>query len=263
MERVRPGHWFIFLVALLWASPVGADAVAVRLPEGVTHGFLVLRSESGDLLADGELLQVPKGKAVESRLVFRFKDGSLQDETTVFSQDKVFAVIRYHLVQRGPSFAKPLEATLDFATRHFTVKSRKAPDKPEETFDGSVDFPPDVYNGLLPTLAKNLPHGTKARVHFVAFTPEPKVIQLDLEEAGQEQVLVGRSRRRATVYRQKAELGKVLGALASVAGKRPPDSRYWILQGPVPAFLRFEGQLYFEGPVWRVELSSPRSPTRK
>lgn len=260
---VRPAQCVILVVTLLWASPAGAEAVKVRFTEGTAHGFLVLRAPGGDVLAHGELLQVPRENTIESRLVFRFKDGSLHDETTIFSQAEVFALVRYHLVQHGPSFPKPLEVTLDPATRHYTLKTRKGPDTPEETSDGSLDFPPDVYNGLLSTLVKNLPRGAKAKVHFVAFTPEPRVIQFDLAEDGEEPVLIGTSRRLATTCVQKADLGKVLGTLARVMGKRPPDSHYWILPGEAPAFLRFEGQLYFEGPVWRVELTSPHWPTGK
>jgi hypothetical protein len=95
---------------VLSVAPVSRDAeagpVAVRYTEGVTHGFLTLRSTAGDLLADGDLLQVVRSEGVDSRLVFRFKDGSLYDETVVFTQSKVFTMMSYRLVQRGPSFPR-------------------------------------------------------------------------------------------------------------------------------------------------------------
>jgi hypothetical protein len=53
-----------------------AAPVAVRFVEGVTHGFLFLRNVDGELLASGQLLQFQRGGQVESRMVFRFKDGS-------------------------------------------------------------------------------------------------------------------------------------------------------------------------------------------
>jgi len=40
----------------------------------------------------------------------------------------------------------------------------------------------------------------------------------------------------------------------------PPDYRAWIITDEVPAFARFEGPLYTTGPVWRIELASPRWP---
>ncbi len=63
-----------------------AATVAVRHTEGVVRGFLVVRALDGRTLADGDLIQFARGDKVTSRLVFRFRDGSVQDETTVFTQ---------------------------------------------------------------------------------------------------------------------------------------------------------------------------------
>ena len=41
---------------LLWLCPLAAIPVPVRFAEGVTHGFLVLRSAGGPLIASGDLL---------------------------------------------------------------------------------------------------------------------------------------------------------------------------------------------------------------
>jgi DNA-binding IclR family transcriptional regulator len=41
------------------------------------HGFLALRSLDGKRLADGEMTQIAEGDRVTSRLIFRFKDGSV------------------------------------------------------------------------------------------------------------------------------------------------------------------------------------------
>ena len=65
-----------------------AEPVAVRYTEGIVHGFLALRTLDGVLVANGDLMQVAQGDRVTSRLVFRFKDGSVRDETSVFSQTR-------------------------------------------------------------------------------------------------------------------------------------------------------------------------------
>jgi hypothetical protein len=67
--------------------------VAVRHAEGLVHGFLVLRTVAGETLADGDLIQVARSDQVTSRLVFRFKDGSVHDETAVFSQRRNFRLL--------------------------------------------------------------------------------------------------------------------------------------------------------------------------
>jgi len=54
-----------------------------------------------------------------------------------------------------------------------------------------------------------------------------------------------------TRYLVKLELGGLL--LALVLGKQPPDLRYWLVAGEVPACVRFEGPMFLHGPVWRLE----------
>ena len=89
-----------------------AAPVAVRHLEGLVHGFLVLRTLEGDTLADGDLIQVAHGDRVTSRLVFHFKDGSIHDDTAVFSQRRNFRLLSDHLVQKGPAFQHPIEVSL-------------------------------------------------------------------------------------------------------------------------------------------------------
>jgi hypothetical protein len=54
--------------------------------------------------------------------------------------------------------------------------------------------------------------------------------------------------------------GVGLRLFATLAGRAPPDNHGWLVTDPVPAFVRFEGPLSLSGPVWRIELESPRWP---
>src|SRR5438105_4641388 len=102
--------WFRLLATLLaCAAPfepilLSADQVPVRHTEGLMHGFLALRTLEGRRLADGEMTQVADGNRVTSHLIFRFKDGSIYEDTTIFTQRGSFRLLRDHLVQRGPTF---------------------------------------------------------------------------------------------------------------------------------------------------------------
>src|SRR5262245_4494571 len=87
--------------------------VGVRHREGPVHGFLSLRTLDGTTLASGDLIQDTSGDRVTSRLVFAFRDGSLHDETAVFTQQKQFRLVTYKLVQKGPSFPRPLTVSMD------------------------------------------------------------------------------------------------------------------------------------------------------
>lgn len=69
--------------------PAQADPIPVRHEQGTIHGFLELRSEGGVVVASGDIVQFVRGDRITSETVFRFKDGSIDDETTVFSQHHV------------------------------------------------------------------------------------------------------------------------------------------------------------------------------
>ena len=117
------GRLFVeFALLLLLSSAVLAEPVPVRFAEGIVHGFLSLRTTDGALVANGDLIQVARGDRVTSRLVFHFKDGSLRDETSVFSQRQSFRLISNHLVQKGPTFPQSLDLRIDCATGQVTFR---------------------------------------------------------------------------------------------------------------------------------------------
>jgi hypothetical protein len=130
----------------------------------------------------------------------------------------------------------------------------------EKVLTGMLDLPADVCNGLLLTVVKDLPKGAGEIVHFVGFTPEPRVIELEIAPAGEEEIMVGELKRSATHYLLKPRLGVWLTLFATILGRVPPDLHAWILTDDVPAFVGFEGSLTTPGPVWRIELTSPRRP---
>src|SRR5204863_156555 len=74
---------------------------------------------------------------------------------------------------------------------------------------------------------------------------------------GDDKFFVGDVARTATRYLVKMELRGLTGVVASILGKDPPQVRYWI-SGAAPAFVKFEGPLFLNGPPWRIELTGPR-----
>ena len=239
------------LGALVACPAVEAGPVPVRFIEGVSRGFLTLRSANGDKLADGELLQILRPRGLESRLVFRFADGSLYDETVLYSQQRVFALLRYRLFQRGPSFPLTLDVSFDRKKAQYKVRYRNG-SGPQETLNGQLDLPPDVYNGMISTLLKNLRRGASETVHLVTFTPKPRLVKLHLTPAGEEAVQVGDALMKATRYQARTELEGSVGFFAFLLKKELPVLHYWVLRGEVPAFVKFEGPFFMEGPVWRI-----------
>jgi hypothetical protein len=54
---------------------LSAEPLPVQHKEGTSHGFLVLRSQQGQRLATGELIQTVEGERVTGELVLHFNDG--------------------------------------------------------------------------------------------------------------------------------------------------------------------------------------------
>jgi len=250
-----------FSAALLASSvPLWAEPVAVRYSEGVVHGFLVLRALNGQILADGDLNQVARGGRVTSKLVFRFRDGSYHEETAVFSQSQYFQLITNHLVQRGPSFSHPIDMSIDTSQRHVTVRYGDDDGK-EKVADEHMDLPPDLANGLISILLKNVPPGGQSiTLSTIAATPKPRLVKLEIMRIGEDGFANGRSSSKGSHFVVKVKLGGVTGVVAPLVGKDPPDSHVWILGGVAPAFLKSESPFYAGGPLWRIELTSPVWP---
>ena len=233
--------------------------VRVRLTEGVVHGFLILQTLDGRQIADGDLVQVASGGRVTSRLIFHFRDGSIHDETAVFTQRQQFRLVSYREMQKGPSFPQPFEMSIDAATGQVQVRyTDKDGDTKTET--ERFELPPDVANGMLLTMLKNLPVGAPASFSYVAATPKPRLVTLEIAEAPPQRFTLGGRRSSATHFVLKVAIGGLSGLLAPLVGKQPPDSHVWILDGDVPAFLRSQSPMFAGGPLWQTDLVSPAWP---
>jgi hypothetical protein len=252
-------HRIVFAALLACAASLAAEPVRVRHTEGLVHGFLALRTLDGKTVADGDLIQNARGDRVTSRLVFRFRDGSIRDETAVFTQRGHFRLESDRLVQKGPAFEQPLDMSIDRATGHVIV--RYTNDHGEQKVeDERLDLPEDLANGIL-TLLKNVaPGAPPPTLSMIAATPKPRLVKLAITAAGADPFSTGGTRRTAAHYVIKVEIGGVAGLVAPLVGKQPPDSHVWVLGGEAPAFVKSEGPLHLGGPIWRIELVSPTWP---
>jgi hypothetical protein len=238
------------VMALTWPSGLEAAPIKVRAPEGHARGFLVLRTTNGRALAHGQLVQRSVGALIESRLTFNFVDGSLHDEHVTFSQKNVLRLEAYRQVQRGPSYPTS-EVSFDRRSGRYQARTQEKKGDEIKEASGELDMPDDLYNGMALTLLKNGASGTSVRI--AAFTPKARIITMELVHEGDDTVRVGPAARTARRYLANLEIGGLTGLAASVIGKEPPDLRYWLISGDVPAFVRFEGAMYLNGPVWRIE----------
>src|SRR5438128_5678483 len=119
--------------AMLQPSALFADMIPVRHTEGLIHGFLVVRTLEGKALADGQMTQDAQGDRVTNHLIFRFKDGSIYEDTTIFSQHGTFRLLSDHLLRKGPSFKKQVDTSIDASTGQVKVSYTDAKSKENVT----------------------------------------------------------------------------------------------------------------------------------
>jgi hypothetical protein len=210
------------------------------------------------MIADGQSSQVVSGSRVTSKTQFHFKDGSIYEETAVFSQPKSFRLQNYHLIERGPSFPHPVEVFID--CQHGQVEVRSQDDKGhDKVIKQHMDLPTDLGNGILFTLfANSQPGASKATVSMLVTTPKPRIVRVNLTPTGtKDPFWIGNSKYEASHYVLKIDLGGIAGKVAPLVGKQPPDSELWILDGAPPLVVKFEGQFFEGGPIWQMELAAP------
>ena len=262
--RVIPAVTLAFLLAsiplsLMSDSPA-AQTIAVRHLEGLVHGFLALRTLEGETVANGELTQSTLGDRVTNHLIFRFKDGSMHEESTVFSQRRNFRLLSYRLVQKGPAFKHPIDVTINGLSGQVTVRYMDDQGK-ENVLTEHVESAASLANGVVVTLIKNIaPNVPRTTFPFLVTTPKPRLVKLEITTQGEDTFSIGETTRKVTHYVAKVQIGGVAGVVAPLVGKQPPDTQVWILGGDAPTLVKSEGPLFEGGPLWRIELVSPVGP---
>jgi hypothetical protein len=254
-QRLR----FCFSLTLLlcvWRPSAPAERIPVRYTQGTIHGFLEMRSDDGHVLASGDSVQVVHGDQVTTHTLFTFKDGSTDDETTVFSQRGAFRLITDHHVQKGPFFPHPMDLLVDARSGQITTRTTGRDGK-EEVKTEHLNMPADLANGMVSMIVTNLRSGAaQTTVPMVVTTPKPRLVKLVISSLGDETFSIGGSPRKAIHYEIKIEIGGIAGMVAPLVGKAPPNIELWIVGGQAPTFLKEQGPTYEDGPILTIEQTS-------
>jgi hypothetical protein len=239
----------------LFCTQLCAEPIPVKHTVGALHGFLTIRSSTGAILGHGELYEFAQGDRVTARLTMHFRDGSLDDETTVFTQRQAFALISDHHIQHGPFFKNAIDALVE-GNGNVTIRST-GKDGKEKVETNHIDVPPDLSNGMVGPLLVNVsPNASPFSLGMVVPSGKGRLIKLDIEPAGTQSFYASPGdRRTASVFRVKLNLGGVAGVVAPIVGKQPPSTMLWILEGEVPVMVREVGQLSEGGPIVSIEIA--------
>jgi hypothetical protein len=246
-------------VFVLFASAAVADPLRATFQQGALHAFLVVRDEGGKIIGIGDVMNVRMGNAWKLRMTLKFNDGSVDDETAVYQQHTTLRLLTDHHIQKGPSYPKPMDMSIDVAKKTVTWHDFK--DGKDDIKTDTMDLPADLCNGLLALVIQDMPKGsTDVKMSYIAATPKPRIVKLAVHPDGQDRFHFGDTTRQAGKFRLHIELGGVVGVIAPIVGKEPPDIYIWVVQGEVPTFLRMNGALFEGAPIWNLELSSPTWP---
>ena len=247
-----------FLLAAIFAITLGtaapAEPISVKHIQRPMHRLMVARSEAGIIIARGEFTQVVDGDEVAMRMIYRFSDGSMDDETTTYRQQGRFQSIRNHHIQKGPFFAKPIDFAVDAVTGVATTRTTDREGNLHVETE-HVDLPDDLANGFVGTVLLNVPPNTAPfRVGMLAPVGGGRLIRLLISPEGEQPFQTGGQTLKAMVFRIHPELGGLVGVIAKLIGLQPKDVMVWVLEGDDPAVVRIVGQLGGYGPVVSSEL---------
>jgi hypothetical protein len=255
----------LILATAFCANTLHADPIRVKQSQGTMHGYLALRTESGELIGHGDMIQIAHGTRVTTQLVLHFKDGSIDDETATYTQAGTFHLISDHHIQKGPFFPKPVDYTIQ-SNGQVALRSTDKDGK-EKVDTQQLELPADLSNGIMPALITNLspkiPSATLGMV--VPVLGKGRLIKVSITPAGPQKFTIVGLTNTSDVYRLHMELGGVVGAVAPIVGKQPGDLFIWVAQGLAPQIVRLLGPLAEGSPVVSIELSgaSFEHPTAK
>ncbi len=207
----------------------------------------------------GDDINLTRGNEVRSRLIIRFRDGSIDDERTVYIQGKVLQLVSDHHIQKGPAFKDPLDLEINVPARTVTYHLYK--DGKDQVKTDQMDFPPDLANGMISSVVEDFPrNGTEMKVAYIAGS-KPRIVHFSIKPQDQDTFFVAGIRHRARRFNIHVEIGGVAGVVAPIVGKQPPDTSIWAMDGEVPTFLKMQGPFYEQGPIWTMQLVSPTWPS--
>lgn len=243
------------LLAMALCGPAAhAEQITVKHVQLPMHRFMVARSKAGQIIANVEFSQAVQRDEVTMHVIYRFVDGSIDDEETTYTQQGTFRLVRNHHIQKGPFFTKPVDFTVEAATGIVTSRTIEKNGK-MHVESKHINLPDDLANGFVGTLLLNVPHNTAPfQVGMLAPVGGGRLIRLLISPEEEQTVQLSGRSLSATVFRVHPDLGGIVSVIARLLGLQPKDVTVWVLEGEEPAVAVVVGQLGGSGPVVSADL---------
>lgn len=253
-------RFFPFSILAFALAAAFAEPVPTRFQQGSGHIFLEILDENGKILAVGESLQTVKDDTVTARTTFHFRDGSLDDETTVFDQRVHLRVLTDDHLQRGPAFPHPMEIRIDVEAGRITIHDLES----DKTTSHDLKIPFDLANGIVTQILQNLsPDTAETKVSYILPVAKPRLATLVISRAGEGAYTLAGERQTAKKLEIKIDLGGLAGFIAPILGRQPKPTYAWMAGGSVPMFIRIQTQFYEGAPLWTIQQTAPKWPTEE
>ena len=191
LGRIFLGVWVASVVAVAAEEPL---PLQLPMAEGATHGFPELRDAQGRHLADAEFTQVPDGDRLHVTLTYDFGGGHRVVEDTIVRQRPALRqeTWSWQETRAGETVRR---FAVDFSTGE--ASAEKAEHGERKRWQKSLHLDPErTFAGFAFTLAleglrAELTHGGQAELSAVAFTPEPRRIEVTVTYGGLEPLTMG------------------------------------------------------------------------
>jgi len=250
------------LLLLFGEASAAADEpepVKPRHALGTLHGFPSMSDTTGRVIADGELTQELTGDQLRVKIRWAFVDGREVEERDEFHVDKALVQTSFSWVEsRKESLLRRFEANLSAGTARATTRNEKGElEREESTLELPAGRAFTGYGTALAVSELSLGPGEKSPITFVAFTPKPRAVTLEVTRTGTERFTVaGRS-----MLTDRYTLHPEIPFPASLF-VHARDAHLWFTHNPPPALVRAEQNLATkDDPVVVIDVT-PRGPAR-
>jgi hypothetical protein len=245
------------LALLLYAAP----PIAVRWAIGTLHGFPSMSDTSGRIIADGELRQEVSGRRVTVHVRWTFADGRRADEHDVFRTGAAFEQERFSWVDTRVDHEER-RFEVDFASGKASSWTRDRDgrvERQEERLDLARGRAFAGYGVALAAAQLALAPGSDAEITFVAFTPKPRAVPLDVRrERGEEPIAVAGRAIACDRYTLHPGIPVLLRPFVHA-----PDAHLWLTHASPPALVRAEQALAAKDDPQVVIDVTPRGASRR
>ena len=249
-------------VALAVMLPLSAAAIEWNAYEGATRGFPVLRDQSGKKIADGDFAQWTQNGRLHVKITYTGGSRRIVEQA-VFLQ-------RPELTQEAWSLRELHDGKLqrlfevNFAKGIATATKHNGEALEEWSDDVNVE-PGRAFAGFgfslaIRALRPRLIRGEHVKLQAVGFSPNPRVVTVELSYAGVDRVQMSGRTIRADRFIVHPKVPLIARLFVDV-----PDAQIWLTTPPV-TFLRMEGPLAEPNdPPARIDLlpggpSGPATP---